>query len=262
MVDRSPAPSTLPRLLPPSCGASASCAGCWSGGPRRFRPPHAARRIAVGADLVSQGGRLADVVTVLEGWLLLYELLEDGRRQILHVAVPGDALVPPPAATALPYGIQAATAAVVCVTPAREAYRLAETDPAIADRLLTLASRATLLAYEHMTALGRRTARERVALLLVELYCRCRMVMPPGRATRVPLTQAELGDALGLTAVHVNRTLRRLRQERLVDYEAGVLRILDPDRLAVVAALDPMAARPWLAEPEPTSVKAARAEGR
>lgn len=232
-----------------ACGASAACTTCWTDSARLAEVPHATRHLAAGVDLVAQGEPLTDLVTLLDGWLLLYELLEDGRRQVLHIAVPGDVLVPPPGGPPLPYGIQAATSVTTCTTPARDVIRRSVHDPLLPQRLMAIMTRNAIIAYEHITALGRRTARERVALLLVELYYRCRHVMPAEQALRVPLTQGVLADALGLTAVHVNRTLKTLRADGLLTYDAGVLCILDPDRLAVAACLEPTVARSWLAAP-------------
>lgn len=207
-------------------------------------PLHSARRYAAGVDVVAQGDPPGDIITLLDGWLLLYELLPDGRRQVLHIAVPGDVLVPPLDGSA-GHGIQAATDATVCTVPFASLAVMQADHPATLRRLMTAMSRNAAIAYEHLTAVGRRTARERVALLLVELYYRCRQAMPPDLAVRIPLTQATLADALGLTSVHVNRTLKTLRADGLVAYDNGVLRILDPDGLAKTASFDVEAAGAW-----------------
>ncbi|WP_404378544.1 Crp/Fnr family transcriptional regulator [Caenispirillum salinarum] len=210
-----------------------------SGAPRR----PSVRRLPPGADLAAQGVPLRSLCMVIDGWLAFYELLEDGRRQVLHIVVPGDVLVPPSPGDDVPYGIQSVVPSLVCHAPPPSAHG---ESPETAAMSMAVTSRNAALAYGHLTALGRRTARERVAYLLVELYTRCRAVMPPDRALRIPLTQAVLGDALGLTSVHVNRTLRRLRAEDLLTYDAGCLRLLDPDRLAAAACLDTETPRRWL----------------
>lgn len=204
------------------------------------------RRLAPGADLKAQGDVLDAPCMVIDGWLTFYELLEDGRRQVLHIVVPGDVLVPSPLGQDLSYGIQSVTPALVCMTPAAPG---TDHDADLDSMLMAVMTRNAALAYGHLTALGRRSARERVAFLLVELYTRCRAVMPPDRALRIPLTQAVLGDALGLTSVHVNRTLRTLRADGLLTYDGGMLRLIDPDRLAAAAALDIETPRRWVIPP-------------
>ncbi|EKV32944.1 cAMP-binding protein [Caenispirillum salinarum AK4] len=227
-----------------ACALGTICADRMKPGGAPRRP--SVRRLSTGADLAAQGDPLRSLSMVIDGWLAFYELLEDGRRQVLHIVVPGDVLVPPHPGEDMPYGIQSVTPSLVCLAPPPPAHG---DTPATVAMIMAVTSRNAALAYGHLTALGRRTARERVAYLLVELYTRCRAVMPPDRAVRIPLTQAVLGDALGLTSVHVNRTLRRLRGDGLLTYDAGCLRLLDPDRLAAVACLDTEAPRRWLVPP-------------
>lgn len=227
------------------CDASLRCARCWAGAGTEFAAGRITRRYPAGIDVAPQGEPPTDIITLLDGWLLLYELLSDGRRQILHIAVPGDVLVPPLDGSAA-FGIQAATEAILCTVPFASVTVMQAEYPATLRHLMTVMSRNAAIAYEHLTAVGRRTARERVALLLVELYYRCRQAMPVDRAVRIPLTQSILADALGLTAVHVNRTLKTLRAEGLIVYENNALRILDPDRLAAAACFEVEAAGDWL----------------
>jgi CRP-like cAMP-binding protein len=104
------------------------------------------------------------------------------------------------------------------------------------------------MAYDHLTSVGRRSAQERVARLLLELYMRSRWQWPANRIEelRLPLTQEHIGDAVGLTYVHVSRVLRELRHEGIVEFRYRRLRILDPDKLIDVAAIDPHLAMSWI----------------
>src|SRR5215204_2748790 len=93
---------------------------------------------------------------------------------------------------------------------------------------------------EWMVGLGRREAYGRVAHLLCELYVRLRSVgLSNGHAYDLPLTQAELGDALGISTVHVNRSLQDLRGEELITLQAGSVAVLDWDRLKEAGEFDP-----------------------
>ncbi len=103
-----------------------------------------------------------------------------------------------------------------------------------------ITARDRTLANEHLTNIGRRVARERVAHLLLELFYRVWLAHPSPHSDGVelPLTQEHIGDALGLTSVHVNRTLRQLREAGLVTISGHNMQVLDPDMLAEVAGFD------------------------
>jgi CRP/FNR family transcriptional regulator len=181
--------------------------------------------------------------------MFLYTLLEDGRRQILHFALPGAVLgFHPGRGAMMTYGAQALTDTVVCVIPRKALESLSKQRPEIGMRLATLISRDRSLAFDHLTSIGRQSARERVAHLLLELFVRYRGQWLGSRidGMQLPLTQEHIGDATGLTFVHVNRVLRDLREEGIVEFHYRRLRILDPDKLIDVAGTDPQLAMSWM----------------
>jgi CRP-like cAMP-binding protein len=93
---------------------------------------------------------------------------------------------------------------------------------------------------ERIVALGRRSARGRVAYLLCEIVWRQRAVgIAEGHAVRLPFTQAELGDMLGLTSVHINRVLQGFRRDELITLDRRRLTLLDIERLQAIAGLTP-----------------------
>ncbi|MBI1220744.1 MAG: helix-turn-helix domain-containing protein [Rhodobacteraceae bacterium] len=207
------------------------------------------REIGAGGDLFGIGESCDSVYNLVEGWMFLYNILEDGRRQILHFALPGAVLGFHPGWGAMTtYGVQALTDSVVCVIPRKALEPLSKRYPGIGMRLAWLISRDNSLAFDHLTSIGRRSARERVAHLLLELYVRYYAQWPGGRIDemQIPVTQEHIGDAIGLTLVHVNRVLRDLRQEGIVEFHYRRLRILDPDGLIDVAGLDPQLAMAWM----------------
>lgn len=207
------------------------------------------RRIEAGRDLFSIGATSKSIFNLLEGWVALYSLLEDGRRQILQFSLPGAVLgVLPSKRSQATYGAQALTDIVVSVIPTATLASLSRDEPEIAMRLASSLARDCSMAYDHMTSIGRRSARERVAHLLLELFTRYRAQWPGARIEEMvlPLTQEQIGDATGLTFVHVNRVLAVLRKERVVEFHYRRLRILDPDRLIEVAGVDPQIAVTWL----------------
>lgn len=212
------------------------------------------REIAAGQDVFALGEPCEAIYNLVDGWVFLYDLLEDGRRQILHFALPGAVLgFHPGRGGVASYGAQALTDAVVCVIPNAALGPLSQTHPEIGMRLAWLISRDRSLSYDHMTSIGRQSARERVARLLLELFVRCRAQWPGHRIEEMhlPLTQEHIGDATGLTGVHVNRVLRDLRTDGIVEFHYRRLRILNPDKLVDVSGVDPQLALSWIGRRSP-----------
>ena len=207
------------------------------------------RAIKAGCDLFRLGDKGEAIYNLVNGWVALYNLLEDGRRQILQFALPGTVLafVPTPG-TLMSYSAQALTDAVVSIISHENLGRLARDCPEIGMQLARLISQDRSLAYDQLSSVGRRSARERIAHLLLELFIRSRMRWPGHRAEEMhlPLTQEHIGDATGLTGVHVNRVLRDLRKEGILGFHYRRLRILNPDKLVDVAGIDPLVAMPWI----------------
>jgi CRP/FNR family transcriptional regulator, anaerobic regulatory protein len=207
------------------------------------------RKVEAGGELFGVGAPCDAVHNLISGWVALYTLLEDGRRQIVQFALPGavfGAFRGKGARTS--FGAHALTDAIACAIPHDVLLPHLRDDPEIALRLVRSLGRDCSMAFDHLTSIGRRSARERVANLLLELFVRCRAQWPGDRIEEMylPLTQEHIGDATGLTFVHVNRVLRILRKEGIVEFHHRRLRILDPDRLIDVAGVDHQAAMAWL----------------
>jgi len=206
------------------------------------------RAIKSGNDLFQPGEPCDAIYALVDGWMFLYSLLEDGRHQILHFALPGAVLgLYPARVTIATYGAQALTDAVVCIIPHKNLGRLSKEHPEIGMQLAAIVSHDRNLAYDHLSSIGRRSARQRVARLLLELFVRYRMQWPGHRIEemQLPLTQEHIGDATGLTGVHVNRVLRSLRKDGIVEFHYRRLRILNPDKLVDVAGIDPQTVFSW-----------------
>src|SRR3546814_11558094 len=118
------------------------------------------------------------------------------------------------------YGAQALTDAVVCVIPHKALRPLSRQYPEIGLRLAWLMSRDSSLSFAHLTSIGRHSARERVAHLILELFIRCRSRWPGHRIEEMHLhlTQEHIRDATGLTGVHVKRVLGHIKPD-------GILRV-------------------------------------
>ncbi|MFC3098357.1 Crp/Fnr family transcriptional regulator [Alteraurantiacibacter palmitatis] len=207
------------------------------------------RKVEAGQELFGVGAPFDGVHNLIDGWVALYTLLEDGRRQIVQFVLPGGVFGMFGASSGrTTYGAQALTEVLVCVIPQAVLSANLRDTPDVAARLVRSLSRDRALAFDHLTSVGRRNARERIACLILELFVRCRTQWPGNRIEEMylPLTQEHIGDATGLTFVHVNRVLRTLRKEGVVEFHHRRLRILDPDRLVGVAGVDHNAAMAWL----------------
>ena len=206
------------------------------------------REVKAGNDVYSIGERCGAIYVIVDGWVALYDLLHDGRRQILQFALPGALLGfnPDPSPVAA-FGAEALTDTVVSAIACSALASLSKAHPEIGMRFAELIARDRNLSFDHLTSIGRRSARERIARLLLELFVRYRAHWPGHRAEemQLPLTQEHIADATGLTGVHVNRVLGELRGEGIVQFHYRKLTIIDPGKLVEVAAIDPHLAQTW-----------------
>ena len=202
----------------------------------RHRTHHAA-----GEELIHEGERPRTVFLLVSGWACRYKLLPDGGRQIMAYLIPGDLCdIHVFVLKRMDHSLLLLSDAEVAVIPEAAMLDLIDRHPRIARALIwsTLVDAATLR--EWLANTLRRDPFERVAHLLCEVWLRMRAVgLVDGGAFDLPLTQAELGDTIGLNAVTVNRVLQRLRGEALITLRSERLVILDAGRLQAVSGFDP-----------------------
>ena len=196
---------------------------------------------APGSELYHQGQGDQSVFVLATGWACTCKHLADGRRQIIDFAVPGDIIgLTSAVLRAADHSAEPVTAIEASEVPAIDLRRAFEQAPRLAVAVLWAASAAAAVAAEHVTRLGSRTAIERTAHLLLELGVRLEMVdLADADGYACPLSQYHLADALGLTAVHVNRVLRELRTGGLVTFRNGRVDIIDRPGLVALAGFDP-----------------------
>jgi CRP-like cAMP-binding protein len=202
--------------------------------------------VNAGATLLRQGEPVARPAVLLHGWAGATRTLTDGRRQVLDFLLPGSLI----ATQAGLYDVS--DCAVLALGPVTLAWLDREVwiglhaeTPRLAMALTWLQQREAAHLAERLASLGRRTARERLAHLLVELWVRANAAgLTAEGQLDLPVTQALLADALGLSAVHVNRSLQALRREGLLVQERGGLRDLDLEGLRRVARFDDDYLRP------------------
>ncbi|WP_341633689.1 Crp/Fnr family transcriptional regulator [Sphingomonas agri] len=192
-------------------------------------------------DLVSEGDEPRYVHLVLDGWACRYKQLPDGKRQIVALFVPGDFCdVNVYILRQMDHSIGAITRLKVATITPEEMNALTAERPRITQALWWHELVAAAVQREWTLNLGQRSAYERLAHMLLELYLRLEAV---GRARDgrcdFPLTQNDLADATGLTAVHVNRMLQKLRRDGLIELERKQLQILDIPRMMDASKFKP-----------------------
>lgn len=195
---------------------------------------------ARGDQIIAAGDPYSNVYLVHAGWGTRYKLLENGARQIVNFVLPGDFMCfNAPLFRCSDFHLSAQTAMQAYVIPIMPFARLLASQPQFALALSwTNAHEESLLA-ERILSLGRRSAKQRMAHLLCELWRRLQLLdMTDDNRFPMPLTQEDLADTLGLSTVHVNRTLRALRAEQLIEASNGTVRILDMPGLEHAAGFD------------------------
>src|SRR6516165_6240575 len=201
----------------------------------------ATRVIRRNREIMTEGRKYDALLVLIDGVSLRSRILHDGRRQILNIALPGDFIGFPSAFSerAL-YSITALSDCLVAPVPFLRLLSLIHSQPRLAAAVFwSFACEAAMYA-EHLIDVGRRSALERVAHFLLELLTRLQVIgLADDRSFRMPLTQELIGDALGLSVPHVNRTLRQLRDDELVSIEEHIVMIKDVEALSALADVPP-----------------------
>ncbi len=193
--------------------------------------------VAAGTEIIRAGDLAPEVYTLYAGWAFRYKTLPDGRRQILAFLLPGDLLGLQAAMfDASLFGIEALTDAQLCALPRKKLWSLFGQMPGLAFDIAWLGSRSESFVDENLTSVGRRTAAERVAALIVTLYKRAKVLgMVENNTFAFPLTQQHIADALGLSLVHTNKTLAKLRHMGMFKRVNGTMTLTNPRVLERVA---------------------------
>jgi CRP-like cAMP-binding protein len=185
------------------------------------------RTVGAREDVISQGDRTGGVKLLLEGFACRYKTLEDGRRQIVAYFVPGDLCdLRVFILKRMDHSIGAIAPSRVATIAPDDVLKLMHTYPALTRALWWSTLVEEAIAREWILNVGQRNALERTAHLFCELLYRFRAVgLNQGLSCTLPLTQVELAETLGLSPVHVNRTLQELRRQKLITLDDGTLTI-------------------------------------
>jgi CRP-like cAMP-binding protein len=208
-------------------------------------------RLPVGAAILTERETGDRLFTLMAGWAFRFMTLSDGRRQILNILFPGDLIgLQGELMAASSHGVEALTDVSLCVFARDSLWAFYRDHPELALDVTWLSAHEERIVDEAVLSVGRRTALERIAALLVHVHKRASGAGLARRDGSVPfpLTQIHVADALGLSPVHTNRMLQRLRRTGLIRLEGGRLALGDLSTLQRVARYweQPAPGRPLL----------------
>lgn len=196
--------------------------------------------------LYHEGDPPYELYTIYSGWVKLYKVLENGKKQVLRFALPGDFIgFQSDLEGPLKHTAVALTQCILCAFPKARLAELFRGHQQLSSELLMIHARDMGLCHEHLLSTGARSARERIAFLLLELYHRLALLghfradTADEKGLKVPITQEDIAEACGLTAIHVNRTLKQMRDERLISCANGHLVVMNEQALNRIAHFDP-----------------------
>jgi len=194
-------------------------------------------RVRRNQDVIVAGRTHGCIYVNHDGWLFRYKILHDGSRQIIDFILPGQIFGLQCCLFKRPlYSVATVTDTSLSPIPLAVIRDVFDRNPAFAKALFRSAICESVILAEHLTDAARRSAYERVSHFLLELFVRLAGVgLTDGMTLFLPLTQDLIADALGLTTVHVNRTFRSLRDDKLIATAGRLVTILDFEALSLVS---------------------------
>ena len=198
-------------------------------------------RLRAGTNIVVEGETPRAAFVVTRGVAYRYRLMPDGRRQILTILIHGDFFdLHGFLLKAMDHSVATFGAARIAAIGRETVRDILLNHPRIGAALWWSAMQEQAMMRERIVALGRRSARGRLAYFLCELVWRQRAVgLAEDHTIRLPFTQIDLADALGLTSVHINRVLQSFRRDELITLERQRLILRDIERLQAISGLPP-----------------------
>lgn len=198
------------------------------------------RDVSPHEDIVSVGDVTDRLFINSEGWAIRHRTLEDGRRQIVNFMLPGDIFdLQALSGLEADHNVTTVTRTRVLEVDAAAFLEALKADGHCASAFWWAAVQEESILREQIVRIGRRTARERIAHLLLELHRRLTGALGgKDDSLLLPITRSDLADALGLTPVHVSRTMSWLHKNGLIEQKRGAVAITDRKRLARLAQFD------------------------
>lgn len=198
-----------------------------------------------GEMVYAQGDQGEHIFNLISGWIALHRDMADGRRQIARFLLPGALFGIEPPGQEFGHTATAVTKIIVCPIARVRFDDLRRRIPSLNERFIELLEQENHHAIETLTTLGQGSAKERIGALIGQLVRALCGESPinPGTVVRIPLTQRHIGEATGLTSIHVNRVLRQLREDNVIELHNGMLVVTNPRKLLAPTA--PSADRAW-----------------
>lgn len=198
-------------------------------------------KIEKGTPLLMEGSSSPQLFTALKGLGLRYKLLPDGSRQVVNFVLPGDFVgLQAGVMGEMTHSVEATTSMVLCVFDRSELWSLFRSQPQRAYDLTWLAALEEHFLGEALASIGQLSAEERICWGLYRFYRRCEgLGLAEGGRCPFPYKQQDLADAVGLSLVHTNKTLMRLRKRRVLAWQNGHLQILDREKIEDMVMFSP-----------------------
>ncbi|WP_322867908.1 Crp/Fnr family transcriptional regulator [Aquicoccus sp. G2-2] len=201
-------------------------------------------KVEAGTTLLMEGSNSPQLYTVLDGMGLRYKTLPDGGRQVINFIMPGDFIgLQAGVMQEMKHSAESTTAMTLCVFERKALWRLFQQHPERAFDLTWLAAVEESFLGESLAVLGQMSGLERVARTFARLHRRLRaMGAEQAGGVPFPYRQQDLADALGLSLVHTNKTLKKLREKQVVTWRDGAFVVPDYARLCEIAQMAPESA--------------------
>jgi len=198
-------------------------------------------KVKAGTTLMMEGSNAPQLYTALEGMGLRYKTLIDGDRQVINFVLPGDFIgLQAGVMREMQHSVEASTDMILCVFDRKTLWDLFQNHPERAFDLTWVAAVEEHLLGESLAILGQMSGIERMARAFVRLHDRCEALdLKHGAGVPLPFKQQDLADALGLSLVHTNKTLKKLRDQSIAKWATGKLEVMSYTRLCEIAQLDP-----------------------
>ncbi len=196
--------------------------------------------ISAGRAIVKERERCPQLYLIESGWVFRSRGLASGRRQIVNYALPGDILCADSVLfKASSFDLTARTAVTAIRIEAPSSAEVFDKYPGLSAALAWTTGQEESILAERVVSLGRRDSLEKLAHALCELEARLSAIgQMKGQTIELPLNQEDFADILGISVIHVNRTFRRLSEDKTAEYRKGQIDLLDRDRLAEISAFD------------------------
>jgi CRP-like cAMP-binding protein len=188
-------------------------------------------------EIITEGRTYDCMYVLIQGYAIRCQVLRNGGRQVLNVVLPGDIIgFPVTFFERAQYTVTALTDAMLSPIPHASLISLTKHHPRLAAKVFWSFAIEAAMYVDHLTNIGRRSAVERVANFVLEMLVRLQVIgLADENSFQLPLTQEQISDAIGLSAPHLNRTLRELRADDLLDLQDRRVIIKDIEAVRALA---------------------------